>query len=173
MPPKKRNPENAGLPTRWQYTRNAYYYQVPPGFEHLWDNKQTFKLGNNLSEAHRVYAERVEIDEGDIRTFNQAFDRYMLEVIPEKAPATQTDKLASIKKLRPVFGVMQPAYFKPMHAYKYRDIRGKESPTAANHEMELMSHLCTKLIVSIHAPVKARPLNFNLLIFKEQIGDFR
>jgi len=29
---------------------------------------------------------------------------------------------------------------------KYRDIRGKESPTAANHEMKLMSHLCAKLI---------------------------
>jgi len=146
MSPRKRNKENVGLPSRWRYTRNAYYYQVPPGLEHLWDGKKTFKLGNNLSEAHRVYAERVEIDEGDIRTFNQAFDRYMLEVIPNNAPATQNDKLAAIKKLRPVFGEMHPAAFKSKHAYKYRDMRGKQSPTAANHEMELMSHLCTTLI---------------------------
>jgi len=146
VPPRKRNPENVGLPARWRYTRNAYYYQVPPGLEHLWDGKKTFRLGSNLPDAHREYAKRIEIDEGDIRTFNQAFDRYMLEVVPTKAPATQTDKLGAIKKLRPVFGAMHPTSFKPKYAYKYRDIRGKESPTAANHEMELMSHLCTKLI---------------------------
>lgn len=56
---KKRNPENIGLPARWRYTRNAYYYQVPKGLEPLWDDKQTFKLGNSLSEAYRVWADRL------------------------------------------------------------------------------------------------------------------
>ena len=46
--PKQRNPENQGLPKRWRFTRNAYYYQVPPGQEFNWEGKQTFKLGNTL-----------------------------------------------------------------------------------------------------------------------------
>lgn len=146
MPPKKRNPENAGLPKRWRFTRNAYYYQVPPGLEYLWDGKKTFKLGDNLAQAYRIFAERTEVSSDEIKTFDQAFDRYALEVIPAKAPRTQASNLDAIKKLRPVFGAMHPKSFKPVHAYKYRDMRSQTAATAARHELELMSHLCTKLI---------------------------
>lgn len=37
---RKRSKENQGLPARWRHTHNAYYYQVPPGLEHLWEGKK-------------------------------------------------------------------------------------------------------------------------------------
>lgn len=146
MPPRKRNKENQGLPKRWRFTHGAYYYQVPPGFEHLWDGKKQFRLGKSLSEAHRTYAERIQLDESTIQTIGDALDRYALEVVPDKAPKTQRENQSAIKRLKAVFGHMRPAEFKPVHAYGYRDRRGKIAPTAANRELEVLSHAFTKMI---------------------------
>lgn len=49
--PKPRNAENVGLPNRWQYTRSAYYNQVPPGHERYWQHKKKFRLGPTFEEA--------------------------------------------------------------------------------------------------------------------------
>lgn len=153
--PRKRNAENKALPSRWRFTRNAYYYQVPLGLEHLWDGKKTFKLGSSLPEAYRAWAERLgTIDEA--RTVGDLLDRYALEVLPTKKVATQNRERASLKMLRSVFGVMPIGSLKPQHVYQYADRRGKKEVAedgscrggvaTARREIALLSHAYTMAI---------------------------
>ena len=146
MPPRKRNKENTGLPDRWRFYHGAYRYQVPPGYEHLWDGKKQFTLGKTLSEAYRVWAERLEQQTGDLKTLGDIMDRYALEVLPAKAAKTAREQAPQLRRLRGAFGHMHPTSFKPMHAYAYRDKRSQKAPTAANRELEILSHVFTKAI---------------------------
>jgi len=79
-PPRKRNPENRGLPTRWALKHGAYYYLVREGLKDLWDGKRWFRLGKTLPEAYRVWAERRQDDGAALRTVANLLDRYLLEV---------------------------------------------------------------------------------------------
>lgn len=153
--PRKRNAENKGLPSRWRYTRNAYYFQVPTGLEHLWDGKKTYKLGSSLPEAYRVWAEKLgEIDKA--KTIGDLLDRYALEVIPTKKPATQRRDNQHVRKLRAVFGTMPIGSLTPQHIYLYNDKRKKKSvgedgkvsggATTARHEIALLKHAYTKAV---------------------------
>ena len=77
---------------------------------------------------------------------NELLDRYAYEVIPGKAPKTQTSNLASIRVLKKVFGHMPIDAVKPVHVYQFRDKRGQQGKTAANRDMEVLSHTFTKAI---------------------------
>lgn len=140
---KKRLPENKGLPPRWRKTRNAYYYQVPPGMERAWDGKKTFKLGNTLHEASAEWAKRME-KTGKSRTLNEVFDRYQIEVIPKKAPKTRKDNVKQLARLRPVFGHLSPEDTIPQLIYKYYATRSAK--VAAKREIALLSHCLTKSV---------------------------
>jgi|SRR5450830_126268 len=141
--PKPRLKENKGLPKRWAFYHNAYYYRVPPGLESYWDNKTKFVLGHSLPEAYRAYASRVEVNK-NTKTIGELLDRYLLEVVPEKAPATQQGNQIQIRKLRSVFGVMPLLPFHPQLVYQYVDKR--EHKIAAHREIEILSHAYTKAV---------------------------
>ncbi|MHB1529909.1 MAG: tyrosine-type recombinase/integrase [Acidiferrobacteraceae bacterium] len=143
--PKPRRPENRGLPVRWRYLHGAYYYQVPRGLEPKWGGKHQFRLGSNLGEAYRTWSTRLETRD-ECQTIGDLLERYALEVVPSKAPKTQTGNLAGIRMLREVFGRLPIGDFTPVHAYRYRDKRGQTAPTAANRELEVLSHAFTKAI---------------------------
>lgn len=157
--PRKRNLENKGLPERWRFTRNAYYYQVPRGLEYLWGGKQTFRLGKTLPEAYRAWAERLDLQKMDNR-IGALLDRYALEIIPTKKPTTQARYLQLIPRLRAVFGEMPAAHFKAVDAYKYIDVRSRKSDyidphgkkrvsgglSTARKEIALLSHVFTMAI---------------------------
>jgi integrase len=121
--PRKRKAENKGFPQGWRIIGNSIWFNVPHGLESEWDGKKLFKLGNNATEAYAEWGKRVKAPE-QIRTMNQVFDRYLNQVIPTKAAATQDTHIRAIKKLRPVFGHMLPATIRPRHAYQYIDNRG-------------------------------------------------
>lgn len=151
---RKRNPENRGLPARWRYYHGAYYYRVPPGQEHHWDGKTQFRLGAKLSEAYRVWAERMEADL-DAKTVGDLLDRYALEVVPTKALASQPGNQDAIRRLKKVFGQMRLAtpqrkcLIEPHHAYTYFDRRKARNSrysgkTAALREVEILRHALTK-----------------------------
>lgn len=150
--PKIRNSENRGLPKRWRFTRNAYYYQVPPDMEHHWDGKKTFKLGKTLPEAYRVWADRLgTIDKAS--TIGELLDRYALEIVPTKAPSTQAGNIKQIKKIRSVFGHMPLTTLEPQHIYQYADKRRSNAKSqgglglvAAKREIALLSHAYTKAV---------------------------
>ena len=86
---RKRNKENLTLPSRWRFTRNAYYYQVPVGKEYLWEGKQTYKLGNTFSEAFAEWLKRFDQTPSTLYTLNHLADRYVAEVLPAKAIKSQ------------------------------------------------------------------------------------
>lgn len=141
--PRQRHPENRGLPKRWQYTHGAYFYRVPPGLEAQWDGKKRFRLGATLSEAHVAFGKRVG-RASTIRTIGELLDRYVLQVVPTKAPKTAYDNRHAIEQLRKVFGELALHEIAPHHVYKYVDLRGKV--TAAKREIEVLSHAFTKAV---------------------------
>jgi integrase len=141
--PKARLPENKGLPERWKIQHGAIYYRVPPGMEDKWDGKKWFKLGNTKPEAYKVWAARLVVVE-KAQTIGQLLDRYALEVVPTKAPTTQTGNALQIEKIRSVFGDMNLGDLQPQHIYKYADKRGKK--VSARREIALLSHVYTKAV---------------------------
>jgi len=152
---RKRNSENKGLPSRWRQVHGAYYYQVPPGLESLWDGKKTFRLGKTLPEAYRVWSTRLD-KQLSPQTIGQLLDRYLLEVVPNKAPKNQTLNAFWIKQLRGVFGELPITPFPPKFVYKYVDMRSHKKKdengritggrTAALREVEILSHVYTKAV---------------------------
>jgi hypothetical protein len=97
--PRKRNKENAGLPSRWKHAHSAYYYQVPPGMESRWDGKKLFRLGATLPEAYAEWAKRLEVVDA-AKSIGALLDRYALEVVPTKSPRTRVENLRAIKNLK-------------------------------------------------------------------------
>jgi integrase len=78
-----------------------------------------------------------------ISTLASLMDRYELEVIPAKSESTQKDQCRQLRNLRRAFGHMEPSTLRQHHAIQYRNKRAEKAPTAANREMELLSHVCT------------------------------
>ena len=153
--PRPRKPENRGLPARWTHEHGAYYFAVPPGLEATWDGKRRFRLGATLIEAYRNWADRIG-DLAQARTIGQLLDRYALEVVPTKAPKTQTENARHITRLRAVFGKMPLTFLKPQHVYQYVDRRSAKNAnsdgklvggrTIALREIEVLSHAYTKAV---------------------------
>jgi len=144
--PRSRRAENRGLPARWRYLHGAYYYEVPPGQEAAWDGKRRlFRLGKTLPEAHREWAARLDVF-ADAKTMGELLDRYALEEVPKKGPKAQREQPKQIARLKAAFGRMPITGFGLVHAYQYQDKRGKKTPTAANRELEILSHVFTKAI---------------------------
>lgn len=141
--PKPRKAENRGLPKRWRLAHGAYYYQVPPGSEALWEGKKLFRLGKTLPEAYRVWAEHLE-SAGEVKTISELLDRYALEILPTKAIGTQDGHARHIKRLRVRFGQMLLPNLQPQHIYQYADKRGKQ--TSARLEIAVLSHAFTKAV---------------------------
>ena len=163
MTPKPRGEENRGLPARWRFKHGAYYYRVPDGLAELWEGKKEYRLASTLNEAYRVWAARLDIF-ANAKTMAELLDRYALEVIPLKAPKSQESNLISIRKLKPVFGHMPIAAVKPIHIYQFRDKRGREGKTAANRDIEVLSHAFTKAIewgLCEHHPVRGKVKKFS------------
>lgn len=100
---RNRNPENRGLPARWVHKNGAYYYLPLPELRHLWDGKSWFRLGRTLPEAFETWGKRAGAPER-ITTIGALLDRYGLQVVPAKAPKTQTDNRRALVRLRAVFG---------------------------------------------------------------------
>ena len=141
--PKPRNPENRGLPARWQLMHGAYYYQVPPGLEAAWDGKKKFRLGKTLPEAYRVWADRLgAIDSAN--NIGQLLERYSLEVVPTKAVRSQSENARAVTKLRAVFGELRLEDIRPQLIYQYVD--KKSAKVAAHREIAVLSHALTKAV---------------------------
>lgn len=141
--PRKRKAENRGLPARWRLVHGAYYYQVPPGLEHAWDEKKTFRLGKSLPEAYKTWADRVG-NQDKIRTIGQLLDRYNLEVVPTKSKTTQAGNLIFIKTLRATFSDIPLTAIKPRHIYQY--VEKRSAKISARREIEVLSHAFTKAV---------------------------
>jgi len=178
MSPRKRNPENTGLPKRWKAEHGAYFYQVPKGQEAAWDGKKKFRLGSALHEAYKVWAERLG-SQIDVRKIGDLLDRYLLEVTPAKAPRTQLDEPGYVVQLKIPFGHMRLQDIEPQHIYQYfdkrkdrtKDKQGKlkkdrKAKTQARQELKLLSHAFTKAVEWGY--IKAHPFKKEVRLDKER-----
>ncbi len=108
-----------------------------------WDGKAWFRLGSNLADAYKVWAERVARPT-EITTIGALLDRYLLEVVPTKAARTQEGNRSQIRNLRPVFCDMPIDALEPHHIYQYHDAR--TAKRAAELEIETLRHVLTKAV---------------------------
>ena len=132
----RRRKSNSHLPERVYLHHGSYFYVDHAGKWH--------RLGKTLGHAYRALAKFV--DGGPCRTMAALFDRYMVEVVPTKAPRTQRDNGYEMKPLRVVFADMDPRQFKPRHGYAYFNERKKTSLKRAGAELALLSHVFTKAV---------------------------
>ncbi|WP_241559126.1 integrase [Chitinophaga barathri] len=100
-------------------------------------------MGKKLSDAHKVWATRLELFE-NVKTISDLLDRYGLEVVPTKAVSTQRENVHYIKKLRHIFGKMRITEPRPKDVYEYID--RSTAKILARREIALLSHAYTKAI---------------------------
>lgn len=141
MPKKSTLPPRLRARRRHKTSKTFYYYDARS------NGKGEIPLGSDYALALKKWAE-LEIDaqprHQDIITFRYAAERYLREVVPTKAPATQHDNLRELKQLYKFFD-NPPApleQIKPIHIRQYLDWR--ESKTRANREKALFSHIWNK-----------------------------
>ena len=98
-----------------------------------------------MAEMYQALA-NIEHERKQVLMMGELFDRYLVEVVPEKAPATQRSNQNSLQFLRTFFGEMRVHEVEAQHVFQYRDIRSKAGRTAANRDLETLSHCFTKAI---------------------------
>lgn len=121
------------LPERVYFNHGAYYFVAKDG-EWIW-------LGKDHGAAMRRYADFCASPiPGRVSAI---MDRYIKDVLPEKAPRTRAGNTRELVPLRKVFGHMEPQDITPQDLYAYRDSRPK---IAANRELALFSAILSKAI---------------------------
>lgn len=134
---RPKNSKNKHLPPRMTARTMKsgavhYYYGSPKGGK--------IPLGTDLAQAKVKWAQLEA--QGSILPadqFNAVALLYAAEYIPTKAPATQSQYLAALERLKHVFGAARLPQIKPMHVRGHLDSR--KAKTAANREISLLSHL--------------------------------
>ncbi len=132
----RKRTQNHDLPPRMHLKGKSYYY-VTTDKPRKW-----IKLGQDLSAAKRLWAEMEgEQPAPNDCTFNGIVARYRKDVMPTKAPQSQSDNEKQLEKLCAVFGTMPIDAIKPHHIRRYLDERGKVAKVRANRERSLFSHI--------------------------------
>jgi integrase len=132
----RRRQHDKHLPQRVYFRGKTYYFVDRAG--------KWLALGHTAGEMYRTYAALVE--ERPLVTMGDLFDRYVAEVIPQKAPRTQRDNRYEMQFLRAALRKMPPSEFRPRDGYAYYNERKKTSLRRALAEMALLSHVFTKAI---------------------------
>lgn len=135
---------NLNLPPHLRARQKAggiYYYYDTGG-----KPRKEIPLGKCYIDAIRKWAEMDGRNTQPLVYFKDVADRYLLEVMPTKAPRTQADNLIELKNLLTFFNNPPApiAEIKPMHVRQYLDNRtnfGKQSTSRANREKALLSHI--------------------------------
>jgi integrase len=121
------------LPERVYFHHGAYYFV---NAANKW-----IKLDVDYLKAMARWAEIIQLPER-AETVGDLLDRYVREVLPNKAERTQKDNLGEIRYLRSFFGAMGIDAVAPSHIASYRDSR--TAKTRGNREVALLSHAFSK-----------------------------
>ena len=102
--------------------------------------RKEIPLGTDLDEAKAEWArlERVTVPNVQ-RLMGPIFDRYEKEIIPGKAPRTQSDNMKELVNLRKAFEDAPIDAITPQVVAQYRDAR--TAKTRGNREIALLSHV--------------------------------
>lgn len=132
---------NHALPPHMRLRKGRYYYdtQAKP--------RKEIPLGADYAAALVKWAELegTGLTAATTQpTFAMAWERYRRDVLPGKAPRTQTDNLNEVENLLLVFRDAPLAQMRPTHVRGYLDTRGKVAKVRANREKALLSHVFNK-----------------------------
>lgn len=132
--------------------RRVYYYYDLGGRP-----RREKALGSDYILAMQQWAELEQADPPVRPTFNDAADRYVVDVLPYKAARTQRDNQSELESLREFFGDGPLDEIEPVHIVRFMDWRrdlarkwladhgkplAKESGNVrANREKSLFSHV--------------------------------
>ena len=129
-----------GVRARKRGAKTWYYYDTGG------KPRKEIPLGNDYALALKKWAElevNVKARHPQVITFRYVAERYIKEVIPQKAPATQKGNMLELAQLYKFFD-NPPApldLIEPIHIRQYLDNRGKKH---ANREKALFSHIWNK-----------------------------
>lgn len=110
---------NKNLPLRWAFKHGAYYYRPRADELDLFDGKAWFRLGHDYPSALRAFADRKELEYGEL--LSGAINRYRIEVLPRMKPNTQRNYGASLERIRKGLGHNRAAMIVPVVVYQYMD----------------------------------------------------
>lgn len=130
--------KNLHLPPHMRVRKGRYYYdtQAKP--------RREIPLGADYGTALVKWAELEggkSLPANTQPTFGMAWERYKKDVLPGKAPRTQTGNMDEAEHLLKVFKDGPLAMIKPSHVRGYLDTRGKVAQVRANRERALLSHI--------------------------------
>lgn len=138
---RPRKTENQNLPPHmYRRTRARKYGKVWVAYYYRDAQGKDIPLGSDLDQARIKWAQ-LEAKEKplDLLTMKGIFDRYTRDIIPKKAPRTQRDNLAELKKLRELFNDAPIDSITPATIAGYRDAR--TAKVRANREIATLSHV--------------------------------
>ncbi|MFJ3259875.1 integrase [Pseudomonas sp. NPDC086581] len=144
---RPRKPENRELPYRMlKRVRTLKSGKEWIGYYFLGRNdegkRKEIPLGTDYGEALQEWARLSRSTAPKvIRYMSELFDRYEREIIPTKAPRTQSDNWAELKQLRKSFDNAPIDAITPQVIAQYRDAR--TAKTRGNREIALLSHIFT------------------------------
>lgn len=143
--PRARLTKNKGFPTGWRRRGNSIYYMVPRGLEHHWDGKREFKLGGNVAEAYRTWAERIpDLERGSLRFVSDLIEQYIAEHVPTLSPKTQESYLLALRRIGESFGHVLIRDVTQAHARQfYTGLKRKYSIATARSTAGNLKHLMT------------------------------
>jgi integrase len=102
--------------------------------------RKEFPLGTDLNEAKRKWAElECKPVPADATLMQIVFEKYIRDILPAKAPATQRENGDSLRQLRAVFDSAPIDAISPQDIARYRDARSAK--VRANREITLLSHV--------------------------------
>lgn len=138
---RPRKPEYRHLPMNmYMRTRKRKNGKVWVDYFYREKYGKTISLGSDLVEAKLKWAElEAKATPSELKMMGAIFDRYERDIIPGKAPRTQTDNKAELKQLRLVFNDAPIEAITPAMVAQYRDAR--TAKTRANREIALLSHV--------------------------------
>lgn len=132
-----------------EWKNGAWRYRVPPHERDVYP-VTWHKIGVTVADVYNFLAQQSRNSAADsafIGTINRALDKYAAEVLPLKAAATRRINMISIARIRAVFGKSHPLSIKTPDIYQYRDMAGeKHGKKSANNDLEVISHLYSKMI---------------------------
>lgn len=134
------------LRARRQKSGRVYYYFDTGAVAGR--KRKEIPLGSDLNEAIAKYSKLKKTDwvpPRGVVTFGDAAKRYMAEVVPTKATATQRGNALEMERLLAYFDNPPAALdsIEPKHVRAYLDARS-EAPVRANREKALLSHVFNK-----------------------------
>lgn len=135
MPPARKG-KNRDLPPRLHLSDGSYYY-VATGVLRRW-----IRLSKDKTEALLQWAQlEGSPPASECVSLQAAWKRYEREILPGKAPRTQSDNRKESRYLLAAFGAMALADIEAQHVRQYLSTRGEVAKVRANREKALLSHM--------------------------------